>query len=537
MRPASVLRSSKSSKAFARDAAREQAAQEVLAAAATAEGRERLASREQTIRERLAEVKQDSIVFCYRYAHIESGDEQQPIIPFELWPDQAAVLKQINGSKRVIILKARQLGITWLVLADSGHKMIFVPGYSVIAISVGEEEAKELIRRMTVILKRLPKWMIRHIDEAEPGWPGPVWTATTQILEIHHPNGLISRMRAEDSGKDAGRSLTASRVIFDEWAIQELARDIWQGAGPSANRKHSGQIIGLSTGRPNTLFEEIWDKAVAGKNSFVPIFLPWWSDPSRDEAWYEASKADWPDTYQQEYPATPSEAFSVGSKKFFPEWDYNLHTFVPDDVEIDEHWARFRALDWGFNAPFCCLWIAVDFAGNFWVYRELYESGVAATDAGKWILEIEEEAEEEVDIGPADTQIGEHRGTSGPTIEEEFLDVGIVWNAADKAQKAGWQQIHSRLMAKNAKGEAAPSLRVSRACVSLIKEFKHAVRDKFVADQMSRQTTRHALDALRYSAMERPTIPKKPKENPAPFEKYRERLRKIKRKTSWMARG
>ena len=76
---------------------------------------------------------------------------------------------------------------------------------------------------------------------------------------------------------------------------------------------------------------------------------------------------------------------------------------------------------------------------------------------------------------------------------------------------------------------------MSRACVSLIKEFKHAVRDKFVADQMSRQTTRHALDSLRYACMERPTIPKKPKDNPAPFEKYRDL--KLKRKTSWMARG
>ena len=38
-------------------------------------------------------------------------------IPFALWPEQERILSRIVNSPRLIILKARQLGLTWMVAA------------------------------------------------------------------------------------------------------------------------------------------------------------------------------------------------------------------------------------------------------------------------------------------------------------------------------------------------------------------------------------------------------------------------------------
>jgi len=48
-------------------------------------------------------------------------------IPFDLWPTQVTTLNLLLSNRLVIILKARQLGLTWLVLAYFLWKMLFRP--------------------------------------------------------------------------------------------------------------------------------------------------------------------------------------------------------------------------------------------------------------------------------------------------------------------------------------------------------------------------------------------------------------------------
>jgi len=112
---------------------------------------------------------------------------------------------------------------------------------------------------------------------------------------------------------------------------------------PTVNRPDGGQVIGISTADMGTLFEEIWNAAVAGENDFYPIFLPWHADPRRTREWYEQTKRNMPNTYRREYPATPEEAFTAGSGAFFPEWDHDVHVidepgwYPPKDWRIVAH--------------------------------------------------------------------------------------------------------------------------------------------------------------------------------------------------------
>src|SRR3989304_586704 len=54
------------------------------------------------------------------------------IIPFALWPAQREALASIAGESQVIILKARQLGLSWLVVSYALWLCLFHPGRSVL---------------------------------------------------------------------------------------------------------------------------------------------------------------------------------------------------------------------------------------------------------------------------------------------------------------------------------------------------------------------------------------------------------------------
>lgn len=311
--------------------------------------------------------KRDARYFLERYIYIEDRDSPELAVPFELWPKQAETLQAFVEERLTIVLKARQLGLTWLALAYALWRMLFQPGYAVVVLSKREDDAKELTRRMKFMLEHLPKWMVRPKTRGLR-FTGPTWEATTLSLIIYHPSGESSTFTALTSSPDSGRSFTASLVILDEWAFQQWAEEIWSAAYPTINRPTGGQVIGLSTARRVTLFERIWEEAIKGKNGFTPIFLPWHSDPRRTQKWYEQTKDDLPHTYMAEYPSTAEEAFSAGEGMAFPEFSRDIHVVKPFD--IPSWWRKWRSNDPGYNDPFVWYWFAISEDGKVYVYRE-----------------------------------------------------------------------------------------------------------------------------------------------------------------------
>jgi hypothetical protein len=62
--------------------------------------------------------------FVEKYCHIEDKEAAEIIVPFDLWNEQRRVLLSIHENRMNIILKARQLGVTWLVLAYAAHMLL-----------------------------------------------------------------------------------------------------------------------------------------------------------------------------------------------------------------------------------------------------------------------------------------------------------------------------------------------------------------------------------------------------------------------------
>lgn len=237
-------------------------------------------------------------------------------IPFRLWPAQMQVLDAIHENQLTIILKARQLGISWLALSYGLWTILFRPIASVSIFSRRETEAIYMIsnERLRGIYNHLPAWM-------KTGYRATVDSGKEWILS----NG--SAIRAFPTS--AGDSYVSTLAIMDE---ADLAPDLNQLMGavkPTIDT--GGKLVLLSRSNkaePNSEFKRIYRGAKAGENAWHPVFLPWTVHPQRDELWYERQRRDvlsrtgsLDDLYEQ-YPATDTEALAAKTldKRISPLW-------------------------------------------------------------------------------------------------------------------------------------------------------------------------------------------------------------------------
>src|SRR4051812_1529464 len=86
-------------------------------------------------------------------------------MPFRLWPAQRKTMWSLARNLLVMILKARQLGVSWLVCAYALHLVCFNDGKLVLLLSQGEVEAIELLRRIRVMYDRLPDWLLAFLPK------------------------------------------------------------------------------------------------------------------------------------------------------------------------------------------------------------------------------------------------------------------------------------------------------------------------------------------------------------------------------------
>ena len=188
----------------------------------------------------------------------------------------------------------------------------------------------------------------------------------------------------------------------------------------------------------------------------------------------------------------------------FPEFDAIKH--ISDPFEIPRNWHRFRTCDWGYSSYACCLWIAVDFDNNLWVYRELYTQRVTADIFAKKVLEAEDG--EYIRYGVLDSSTWAKRGDVGPSIAETMIREGCKWRPSDRSPKSiinGKLELHKRLRIDEKTGE--PGLRIFNNCRNLLKTLPLLPTDKNNPEDVDTHAEDHAYDALRYGAMSRPLHP------------------------------
>ncbi len=243
--------------------------------------------------------------FITNYIHIKNERTKQ-WEPFKMWPAQRGALTAIVAALIVAILKARQVGLTWLVLAYILWLMTFHGG-TYLLFSVGMRESKNLIKRLRGMHERLPPFL-KHPDDD--------WLTTSGQLAT---GGEVVSLPAS-----SGDSFTASGVFIDEADLIRNLPELEERAEPTIN--DGGWIIYNSRSNPDepdSLFKTIYTEARAKEDAGTstrhdpkPVFIPWSGRPDRDDAWYERqctkalSKYQTLDSVHANYPSTEAEALS-----------------------------------------------------------------------------------------------------------------------------------------------------------------------------------------------------------------------------------
>ncbi len=231
-------------------------------------------------------------------------DPEKGIIPFEAWPHLKELYNLSRLHNQLIILKARQIGVSWLWAAIGLWEVLFFTGRNVAIFSKKGVDSTEMMkgRIRNVIYDELPRWM-----------QAPLGKDNDEILEFV---ATKSKVQAFPATEDAGRSGSATLVILDEWAFHEHADVNWSAISPTAER---GRIIGISTanGKANK-FYELWSAAKAGENDLFPVFINWTARPGRTTEWWERQKKNLGTKMAlQEYPLYENDAFLVSGDCFF----------------------------------------------------------------------------------------------------------------------------------------------------------------------------------------------------------------------------
>ena len=267
--------------------------------------------------------------FMQRHVYILDPQAHQKL-KWSHWSCHRRFIQAVQQNKYTIVLKARQLGMSWLAIAYGLWLAMYHYGSRVSVFSRREEEASELLERARFIYRNLPDYLRTEVVRAND----------TQLTFVED-----SGLYAFPATEDAGRSQAGTLCILDEWAFHPEGEAQFAAIKPIID-SGTAKLIGISTGNgAGSFYHSVWQAASEGRNNFAPLFFGWRERPDRDDAWYELQKKDYkPHILKQEYPETPEDAFQQGIYSFFagdylqvrPLWNEPIRwDFLPSGLRLD----------------------------------------------------------------------------------------------------------------------------------------------------------------------------------------------------------
>jgi len=160
--------------------------------------------------------------------------------------------------------------------------------------------------------------------------------------------------------------------------------------------------------------------------------------------------------FLQSLPEMLREAWRYGNwdvfmGQFFDAWNPAVHVVEP--FVIPPQWSRYRGLDWGYAAPSAVVWIAVDYDGNHYVYREFYEAGNTPTQMAEKVLRATQ-SDENIIATYADPSIWAksqygvgkyHEQATTKSIFDTLTECGLYCTKANNDRLSGWSKLKDML--------------------------------------------------------------------------------------------
>lgn len=217
----------------------------------------------------------DPVYFIDNYCYIVTLDHG--IQPFKLYECQKKKINLIHENRKVILMEGRQQGKTTSAAAYILWYTIFQESKSVAILANKSSTAREIMSRYQLMYEYLPIWMQQGIKtwnkgdvELENG--SKVYTAATTVSGI--------------------RGKSVNMLYIDEASIipNNIADAFFTAVYPVISAGTTTKILITSTPLGYNHFWKFWNDAVNQRNDFIPMFIPYWEIPGRDEAWAEEQK-------------------------------------------------------------------------------------------------------------------------------------------------------------------------------------------------------------------------------------------------------
>lgn len=185
------------------------------------------------------------------------------------------------------------------------------------------------------------------------------------------------------------------------------------------------------------------------------------------------------------------------------EWNRQLHVCRPFKIPAD--WSLLRSMDWGYKAPGCLHWGALDPEGTLWVFRELMFQMKSDAEVAVMIRSIEEDigcwdlkSNRSEITGVADTQLWEERGEKTRTKAQVMADMGIRWERADKRSKVDNAFKLSKRLADHDSGTKTPGIVFFETCREIITLLPSIQTDPQLTESPADSKDDHAHDSVLY---------------------------------------
>jgi len=218
---------------------------------------------------------EEPIYFIDNYCHIVTLDHG--IQKFKLFDCQKEKINLIHKERRVIIMESRQAGKTTTAAAYILWYTLFQADKNVAILANKDKTAREILSRYQLMYEHLPLWMQQGVKTWNKG-----------DIELEN-NSKVFTAATTTAGI---RSKSVNLLYIDEAAIipNNIADAFFTSVYPVVSAGQTTKILITSTPLGYNHFWKFWNDAEHGRNGFVPLFIPYWKIPGRDERWAEEQR-------------------------------------------------------------------------------------------------------------------------------------------------------------------------------------------------------------------------------------------------------
>jgi hypothetical protein len=349
----------------------------------------------------------------------------------------------------------------------------------------------------------LKKRQISKINVEFPLWLGEVKSTIGEGLGFHireeYGGGIIELNNLDDPSKYQSAEYAA--IAVDELTKSTKEKfDILRGSKRWPGISRTFFLAATNPGGIGHLYvKDMWVngdftrypemKDLAKEFHFIKA-LPTDNTYLPPEYWEELNSLP-PDLYRAwvegDWDAFIGQAFSS--------WRRDKH--VQKAWTLPGWWVRWRAIDWGFAKPFCCLWLAKDpDLGRIYTYREIYTEGLTDKQQAKAIVE-NTPPDENIQLTYADPSMWARKNVEDivTTTADIYAKYGVPLTKADNDRLSGKRKM-DRVLQNLPDGE--PGLIVFENCRNLIRTIPALPYDKTRVEDVDTDAEDHAYDGLRY---------------------------------------